>query len=430
MKILLLNPPLWCEYGIQLNFNPNMGLAYLASMLRDKHDCTIIDAEALKASYDDLESWFKRHTFDCIIVTSTTLSYNSMIKVCKIAKKHNIKTIIGGPHASALPEESLHESGANVCVVGEGENVIESVVNDIGSMRSDDSMIVNGSIVSDLDFLPFPSRDLMIPKINSEYYIGNDPRIVLPESIIVSMRGCPHNCVFCSHPIYKNMRTRRHSPERVVEEIKILKNKYNIRSIFFYDDEWIGQSKKQNEWIMSVCEEIINNGLNDIYFKVQGRCSEKYVTSDLLDLMWAANFRLVMLGCESGSDKVLSKNKKDITVKDIVHTVRLLSDKRIDVYSFWMVGMPFSTSSDEAMTYELIKQLSLFLKYRPQVTVCSPLPGCEMWDLYKKNGWLKNADFVDFNQHKVVAESPFMSADEIVYWKNKLLSAWSHNKKC
>jgi len=424
MKILLINPPMWNEYGIQLNFNPQLGLAYLASMIRDKHECTIIDAEALKSTYNDLEHWIKKKKFDCIIVTSTTLSYNSMVKVCKIANKHNIKTIIGGPHVTALPEESLNDTNANICITHEGENVIECAVNEVESMHQKDSKIIHGSEV-DLDSLPYPSRDLMIPKINSKYYIGNEPRTRLPESVIVSMRGCPHNCIFCSHPVYQKKKTRRHKPERIIEEIKLLKEKYNIKSIFFYDDEWIGQSKEQNNWIMNVCEEIINNGLNDIYYKTQGRCSEKYVTPEVIDMMWSAGFRTIMLGCESGSNDILYKNKKQTTVQDIIHTVTLLHKKRIDTYTFWMVGMPYSTPDDEFLTYKLIKQLSPYIKHQPQVTICTPLPGSEMWDMYKENKWIKSYNYNDYNQHKSIAETHWMTTDEILEWKNKLLSAWS-----
>lgn len=419
MKILLINPPSWNEYGVPLNFNQGTGLYYLGAVLRKNHDVKIIDSDVLGLTYPALEQYIISERPNIIIVTATTLSYPSMIKTVLIAKKY-AKVIIGGPHVSALPEKSLNETGADIAIVGEGEDVIEKAVNDSNNVPSN---IITGT-KPDLDKLPFPARDLAIPKVGSNYYIGNDPRFTLPEAVICSMRGCPHQCLFCGHPIYKRQKTRRRNPKGVVDEIELLKTEYGIKTIFFYDDEWIGQSEVQNKWIIDMCDEIVNRGHNDIIFKTQGRCSEKYVTGDVLDSMWAANFKMIMLGCESGSDDVLVKNKKGTTIADIKHTVKLLHEKRINVWTFWMVAMPYSTSKDEQMTQNLLDELSPIIDHIPQVNFCSPLPGSEMWDLYEKNGWITITDFSKYNQHIVTFKNPWMTSEEITRWRNILIDTW------
>lgn len=425
MKILLLNPPLWNEYGSQLNFNQGTGLTYLGAVLRKVHDVKIIDADALRLDYPTLEQYIISEKPNVVIVTATTLSYPSMIKTVQIAKRY-AKVIIGGPHVSALPERSLNETGANIAIVGEGEDVIEKAVSQATGIEV--NRIISERIITgtqpDIDLLAFPARDLAIPRVGSEGYIGNEPRLVKPEAVICSMRGCVHRCIFCSHPIYKRQKTRRRNPRNVVDEIELLKTEYGIKSIFFYDDEWIGQSEAQNKWIIDVCDEIINRGHNDIIFKTQGRCSEKYVTNSVIDSMWAANFRFIMLGCESGSDEVLIANKKDTTVADIKHTVKLLHEKRISVWTFWMVGMPYATIKDEQMTQILMDKLSPFIDHTPQVTVCSPLPGSEMWELYEKNGWLITTDFSKYNQYNITFNNPWMTSEEITRWRNILIDTW------
>jgi anaerobic magnesium-protoporphyrin IX monomethyl ester cyclase len=423
MRIILINPPMWNEYGTPLNFNQGTGLTYLAAVLRNNHEIKVIDADALQMTYPALEQLIisEKQKPDVVMVTATTLSYPSMIRTVQISKKHGIRTIIGGPHATALPERSLKETGADIVIVGEGEDVIENAVS-----STSNSTIITGT-QPDLDRLPFPARDLAQPRIGTQSYIGNEPRLISPEAVITSMRGCPHRCIFCSHPVYRPKKTRRRNPASIVDEIELLKKEHGIRSIFFYDDEWIGQSHAQNNWIIDVCDEIINRGHNDILYKTQGRCSETFVTPEVLDAMWAANFRFIMLGCESGSDEVLKQNKKDTTVADIVHTVNSLHQKRISVWTFWMVGMPYATVKDEQMTQDLISRLAPQIDHVPQVTICSPLPGSEMWDLYEKNGWLTTQDFSKYNQYNITFNNPWETADEISAWRSTLIQTWQRS---
>lgn len=421
MKILLINPPMWNEYGIPLNFNQGTGLTYLGAVLRKSHDVKIIDADALVLAYPQLEYRIAMEKPDIVCVTATTLSYPSMIKTVKIAKAHGAKTIIGGAHVTAMPNESLKETGADVAITGEGEEVIEGIVNRIASVTVPE--IVQG-ISPDLDKLPMPARDLADPTIGSKYYIGNEPRLYKPEAVITAMRGCPHRCFFCSHPIYKLRKTRRRNPVSVVDEIEYLKNTYGIKSIFFYDDEWIGQGEAQNEWIIEVCEEIISRGHNDITYKTQGRCSQKYVTAEVLDAMCKAGFKFIMLGCESGSDEVLRQNRKDLTAEDIRHTVKICHSNGIGVWTFWMVGMPYATSRDEQLTNSLIAELAPYIDHQPQVTICSPIPGSEMWDMYVKNGWISTVDFSRYNQYTITSMAPWQTAAETTGWRQTLINTW------
>ena len=226
MKTVLINPPHWSLTGINNNQNAGLGLLYIASQM-DPKDTIIIDAEALRLTWDQLKIEIKKMDPDVVGVTSTTLSFKAMIKTCKLAKsiKPDIRIIIGGSHVTAQPHKSMALTGADSCVIGEGETSWTTALDKDG--------IIQGEPLIDLDVeLP---RDIHIPNIGSNYYIGNDPVYKTPEAVVMWERGCPHRCNFCTTHKVHGRDMRRRSVESIIKELKDLVNR-GIKSVFVYDD--------------------------------------------------------------------------------------------------------------------------------------------------------------------------------------------------
>ena len=415
MKVLLCNPPIRQECGYEVNMNPPLGILYLGAVLKQNHEVKIYDYEALGFSWQDVADNLNVENPDVVGITGTTLGYVSMIKLAKMAKKQNRRCVIGGPHVTALPEQSVKETGADCAVVGEAELVMEEALTADG--------IVEGKRVKNLDKLPLPARELLTPPVNSKYYIGNDPRIQSPETVMLWSRGCPHRCNFCSHPVFGRQPVRMRSPSLIADEIQLLQERWGIKTIFCYDDELTGMSYAHNKWVIQVCNEIVDRGLNTTFLKCQGRCSKKLVTDEVLDAMYAANFRVIMLGCESGSPKVLKAIKKDVTIEDIKHTVKKVKEHGLFTFTFWMIGNLEETLEDAELTRKLMLELKPYIDYK-QVTIMHPMPGSETWNLAQGGETIKifDLDFRHWHHHVPVIETPWMNRQQIKEWQEKLVN--------
>ena len=411
MKILLVNPPMWQFIGGRLNFNPNLGLLYIASILRENHEVKIVDFEALGYTLQQSLVYIKSFNPDVVGITGTTYAFPSMQWIGRRVKPLGIKVMVGGPHATAKPEETLRRTHADLLIKYEAEEVIEESLDKTG--------IIEGKR-TDVKKLPLPAWDLLEPPIYSKNYVGNAPRYTQPESIIMWSRGCPHRCKFCANPVFRHQPTRFRKPESIIDELKIMHEKYRINSFFVYDDELIGQSPKQNKWLIEVCQEIIDSGLK-IEMKCQGRCSP-FVTPELIKIMKEAGFKAVMLGCESGSQKVLNAIQKGTTPEWIEQTVKIIHDEGIDVWGFWMVQNLEETPEEARKTEELIKKVKSYMKFR-QVTIATPWPGSDLYEIATKNNWIFDTNLSHWIASQPVMNTPWMSANEAVYWRNRLLNA-------
>jgi len=416
MKVLLVNPPQWMYSGHWIHQNPGLGLLSLASVLRENHEVKVIDAEALRFNFSDLKGAIRENHPDVLGVTGTTLSFRSMVKTIKLAKmdNHELQTIIGGPHVSALPHKSLALSGADCAVIGEGELIIEKALTHKGLLYNEKPAV--------LDDLSFPARDLLIPEINSKWYTGNDPILDRPETTVMWQRGCPHRCNFCSHSVF-GRRNRRRSPLNIVKELVQIRDRWGIKTLFVYDDELFGMNRSETKWCIEVCDEIIDFGLNVMKYKTQARCSKRFVTNKLLSRMRDAGFEVVMLGCESGSQRVLDAIHKNLKIEDIVSTVKRCFDHGFKVFTYWMIGNKTETVKDAQMTLDLMQKLAPYT-HSKHVTILNPLPGSDIYREAMEEGWIINYDMSQWTQHGVVImRGSWMSIPEILEWEQKLVEA-------
>lgn len=410
MKILLLNPP---TRNYHVPENPMLGLLYLASAVRDKHDTWILDLDALKYTDNQMAKRIAKEKPDMIGITCTTYSYSALVKICEIARREapDAKIVIGGPHVTARPKSSLEESKADYAIIGEGEISFSELADAIERGEEAEERIIVGKKTDDLDELAAPSRDLLEPAITD--YIGNAPRHSSPETVTLWSRGCPHNCLFCSNPIYKGQKTRFRSPENIVSELKYLQT-LGIREIFVYDDELIGMSPAQNDWMKRICE-LIEQERIEMSFKCQARCSP-FISKETLETMRKAGFRTIMWGCESGSENVLRAIRKGTTTDMIKASITKCKEAGIEAWMFLMIGNPTETVKDAKMTLEMVRECKPDFV---QVTYATPFAG-EFYDNCASEDLIIEKDPSKWNTNSPVIRSKTMTVAEMEQMRGEI----------
>jgi radical SAM superfamily enzyme YgiQ (UPF0313 family) len=419
-KITLINPPQFSRYP-----QPPLGLASIAAVLeRDGYSVSILDANALNLHPRDVASFVT----DCEIVglTAMTPTIGNAISIARHLKQSNQEctTVLGGAHATLLPEETLAAAPEiDIIVRGEGEETIIELLRALeGNLPLDnvpgityraDGMIVNTTSSStsvDMDSLPFPAYHLM-----SDYkYRPHPPHgLALPFTAIVTSRGCPYRCAYCSKPIFGS-KFRSQTPARVVAEIAYLTEKFGIKEIAFYDDVFTLDKKRAYD----IAEGIISNKI-----KIRWTCETRVnlVDKELLGHMKQAGCYAVAYGIESASPEILKSLHKDISLEQVEKAVRITREAGLQTVGYLMIGSPGETPATIVQTIELAKRLKLDFA---QFSVTTPFPATELYELYLKGG-RDNIPWESFVYSGVgsevapVFESSHLSRDDIRRWTKK-----------
>lgn len=407
MKILLISPHLTTtdRYGKALGkvgtVSEPLGLAYLAAAIREKRDdeVTILDACALNYTSGDLEDYLRKDKWDVVGVMMLTPMYGKTIEVVDIVKKidKNIKVLVGGPHPTIFPEETLkYNPNIDLAVVGEGEITIVELLDALEnnkdlsevkgiSYRNEGKVIVNPPrpFIQNIDEIPISARDLLdmnLYRPAPTYYKK------LPSFIMLTSRGCPYRCVYCSKISGKIY--RKHSIDRIIKEMKILIDDYGAKEIIFRDDTFTIDKKH----IRELCNKIIQEKLNK---KIKWTCMTRVDLIDygLLRLMKKAGCWSIHYGIESGSQRLLDVIQKDITIKQIRDALRWTSKTGIEIKAFFMLGLPTETRKESLQTLRFMKEIN---PDWVQVTITVPYPGTKLYEIAKKSGTLKSLEWENY----------------------------------
>ncbi|MBI4267830.1 MAG: cobalamin B12-binding domain-containing protein, partial [Chloroflexi bacterium] len=322
LRVVLINPPQRSSYP-----QPPLGLALIAAVLeKEKHQVTILDANVLRLKPGEVAS--RVTDADIVGLTAMTPTVNAALTIARHLKKAkpNLPIIIGGAHATLLPEETLKSTPEiDVVVKGEGEQTIVNFLRafeDGASVRdiSNISYCQNGKIINtptasmtlEPDSLPFLAYHLL----PWQRYRPHPPHgRALPFVSMVTSRGCPYHCSYCSKPIFGN-KFRAQSPERVVEEVTYYKKKFNIKEIAFYDDVFTLNKKRAYE----IADNILKKGL-----KISWTCETRVnlVEKELLQHMKRAGCYAIAYGVESASPEILETLDKGINLEQVEEAIRL-----------------------------------------------------------------------------------------------------------
>ena len=402
MKVLLIYPLLSrkrAKVDENKQFWPPLGLAYIAAVLeRAGHTVSILDRDiVLRKEGLDFEKVddvtlreIKNFKPDFIGISATTpnmLDVNDVSKMIKRAAP-GVPIVIGGPHATALPVETLEESAAiDIAMAGEGEETWIDLVkgtnlSDVKGIayRKDGKAVLNEQRghIADLDSLPFPAHHLL----DMEFYLRpsrfTSRNLSLRTTSIFTARGCPYRCSFCAGPIVFPGKVRYHSKERVIAEIDNLVNKYNVEALYFAEDMFLASKKRATELL----EEFIRQPWSKrLKWFAQARVN--VIDPQILDLMKRAGCVGVEYGFESGSQKILDAMSKVSKVEENMKAALMTRKAGMRFQANIIVGYPGETKEDFADTIKFLE------KVKPSnvgFNIFMPLPGTSIYRELKAAG--------------------------------------------
>ncbi len=402
MRILLLSPPTVSAIKAVIGTTgPPLGLAYLASMVRESHEVKIIDSLAEDYTYEDVEREIKKYDPDVVGITSTTSMMPDAYAIAKMTKMHNenAKVVMGGPHVTFIPERTFKECPyIDFIVRGEGEITFKELVDALEKGKSTSRILglsINAGgraknnpprpLIKDIDTIPLPSYDLLPME---KYKLGK-----VRFGTVMTSRGCPFDCVFCSSSLQFGKRWRGHSDSRVIEELRILHEKYKIREIEFLDDTFTLNRQRA----IRIAERIREEGL-DISWSASSRVD--LFTDDVARAMKAGGCHTVYLGIESGSEKTLNFIGKKITPGQAVKAVKRAKRNRLNALGSFVIGFPDETKQDVEKTIKFSRKVGVDFA---QFTIATPYPGTRLW----RYALAKNL-ILTFNWRKYTTLDPVM----------------------
>lgn len=336
-----------------------LDLMYFASIARDVGFEPIIrDYSYPVSSYDDFTIDLKKIAPKYILVNVATPTLENDLMSLRIAKEvfgDSITTIAKGAHFSFLAKQVLQSHDfIDIAICGEGELTLKEILQGSplseikGICYRDDYEIVENQrrpFNENLDDLPYPARDL----IDNSLYIRPDNN--KKQAVIKVSRGCPYHCFFCLATPLNGRIVRKRSAENIIGEIRECVEKYGINNFIFWSDIF----NLDKEWTRDLCRKIIESGLK-ITFSTNTRADS--ADMETIMLMKKAGCRLVSIGVESGSQYMLDKMGKKITLSQIVNTVKAFKKSGIQIYAYYVIGLPWETKETIKDTLNFAKKLN------------------------------------------------------------------------
>ncbi|MFC2056844.1 B12-binding domain-containing radical SAM protein [Chloroflexota bacterium] len=421
MKIALINPAQSTRYP-----QAPMGLAQVAAVLEEKgYQVTIVDANALRLKVQDVVLYLT--DADVVGLTAMTPTVSATLEIARAIKdaKPELPIILGGVHATLLPEETLATAPEiDIIVRGEGEETIVELLqvleskqplNEVQgiSYRKDGEVVSNPlrSKSVDLDSLPFLAYHLLPQR----RYKPHPPHgRALPFAAIITSRGCPYQCAYCSKPVFGS-KFRAQSPKRVVEELAYYQDKLDIKELAFYDDVFTLDNKRA----YAIADEMIKEGLS-----MRWTCETRVnlVDRELLSHMKQAGCYAIAYGIESASQEILDALHKDIALEQIEEAVRMTREIGLQTVGYFMIGSPGESPESIKQTIQFAKKLKLDFA---QFAVTTPFPGTRLYDLYLNDGKDGDIPWESFvyagtgSGTTPVFESDLFNRDELQYWTRR-----------
>jgi len=412
MKILLVLPPSPSALKSVLGVGGvPLGLGYIASALEHEHDVKIIDAITCDYDVRKLRDAIERFDPDVVGVSSTTPAIYGAYDVAGLAKEvnPNCTTILGGPHPTFAAHEIMEECEyVDVVVRGEGEETIKEVVGELdgnggGSLKEvkgitfrEGKRIIdteNRPLIKNLDEVPFPAYHLM--PMNSYRFRGKR------FGAVITSRGCPFRCTFCSSSQLYGKTWRARSPENIVQELRVLTEDYGVKEIEFLDDTFTLDKNRAKKF----CDMLMKEGVD-----ISWSCSSRVDTMDkeVAKKLKGAGCHTVYVGVESGSQRTLNLIQKGITLSQVERAIKTIKEAGLGTLCSFIIGIPGETKKAIERTIEFAKKLSPNFA---QFTICTPFPGTRLFEMAKEKNLLLTKDWSKFTTLEPVMRVPGLSAE-------------------
>jgi len=373
VRIALVQPPPRSEFDKHWARFPCLGIAYVASSLRAAgHDVDLLDGKLDDLTVDDIVARARERRPDLVGVTCMTVEFPRAAEIARRLKhdRPDVPVLVGGAHVNAVGRQALEEgAGFDFACVGEGEHLACELA--AALEHGDDPAAIPGLVSrrendiltapprpppSDYDALPFPAWDLFRPVDT------------LP---LLTHRGCPFRCVFCSHN--SGFKPRYRTPANVLAEVEEILERYRPARIRIEDETFglhLGRTK-------AILEGIIERGLHRrVRFSAQTRVDR--VDEEFMRLLRTANFELLELGVESGNPEILRAVEKGITLEQVERAVALAKRNGLRVWCKFILGHPHETHTTIRDTIDFIAKVN---PHQLSVSIMTPFPGTPIHEM-------------------------------------------------
>ncbi len=421
MKILLLNPPasgFFVREGRCMNrleaygsLWPPLGLMYLSSILKEAgHEVLLMDA---MASGFSLEAVSEFSPALAVINTSTPTIKNDIEAAGTIKEKTGALTALFGVHVTGTHLDLVRDNPSiDFAIRGEPDYTVRELANclerggDVSGVfgitfRQGSRIVANGEMppVKNLDELPLPDRDAVD---NSRYTLPFTKR---PFAMVLTSRGCPYDCAFCTVRLYTGTAFRSRSPSKIADEVKLVAEKYGIRDFMFYADEFTLDNKKTME-LCSLLEPL------KIRWFTNSRADT--VNQELLDAMARSGCWLLSFGIESASQKILDNACKKLNVEKVKTAITFANLSGIKTIGHFVFGLPGETAETARETINFAKKVKLDYA---QFYIAVPYPGTAFYEYCKKNGLIAERDWSKYEINNAVIRTESLAPEQLVELK-------------
>jgi len=417
MKILLINPPQTFFPGSDPPAaNLPLGLLYIAAVLDKAGIKTEIldafmadfpfrkigDTTEVGMPYGKIKEEIQRRKPDIVgIANPFTCQVEHTVRVADIVKEidPSILTVVGGPHGTVVPLEFLEEArNVDIVVIGEGEYTMLDIVrffegkkkiDDVQGIanRRDERVVLNSPrpFNKNLDELPYPAYHL----VDMEQYLN--PKTIEYRSFqnralsMITSRGCPFNCSFCSVHLHMGKTFRAHSADYVIDHIEYVVNKYRVKTIYFEDDNLTFDLKRFEE----ICDKIIEKDIK-FQWETPNGVRADYLTLDLLKKMKKSGCQSVFVGIESGDQYVLDNIiGKRLKLKNVIKFAEMCKKIGLKTGAFYVIGFPGETKENMRNTINFALMLKRKYDVGMHLLFATPSYGTRLYEECKKNGYIR-----------------------------------------
>ncbi len=409
MRIILINAQQNRKekLGVFSRFVPltiPVGIATLASYLIAKgYDVRLWDDAIEMLDSSQIEDLIKESSEPYIFgISCVTASIIRGYQIARQIKNRIPKAIIifGGIHPTVLPDDAFIVGGADFVIRQEGEIPMEQLCLALKNSFSYEhilnlsfkrkGVVVHNSAVAGPDMSSLPR----FPYYLFEKYIGR-----YDFGFVLSSRGCPYDCIFCSQRSITDRRFTSRTPEQVVSDIELLVEKYSRRLITFMDDNMLTDKKR----VVEICRLIVSNGLNKkTVFQAQARGDA--IDEELLKSLKAANFTMLDFGLETASERLMKLINKNETVAENVHALELAKKFGFELSGTFIMGLPTETEEDRRHAYRLARKYLDYVRFNN----ATPYPGTKLYEIARKENRLNiGKDWENLNACGTLIEGPF-----------------------
>lgn len=381
-----------------------------AALRKEGVNVNAIDANVDNLSASELEDRVADADPKVVGIGCLSIEYKlAAHEAFKIVKKVNpgIKTVIGGVYPTLSPEVATQDPNIDFVILGEGEERLPQLMKAIKSgggfdkinglaYRENGKVVINpntGTGIEDLDALPFPDySDYDMYRLTrwGQKFTQNNQFRQFPMSMTMTSRGCPYKCTYCAagkdmNPINGGTRTR--SPQNVLEEVDLLREKYGVREIIFVDDSLLLPRKRAIE-VMKGLAERRKNG-SDLLWK-SNNLDIRHVNEEILDWMKESGCYQLTFSLESGSPNTLKRMNRNYSIPKAIKIMEAMKERGFEeVCSNFIVGFPGDTWDDIRETFNFADDLRRrgLLDYA-LFSIATPLPGTELAEQAAVGGYL------------------------------------------